>query len=72
MASESRTSSPPLCLGWRVGDDGKCCDEVEQQHDLHHHPLPPTGHGQHDVVLHLVSQGEVAAHSDREVNEEEN
>ena len=59
-------------LGRRVGDDWKCCYQVEEQHDLHHHPLPPTGHGQHDVVLHLVSQGEVAADCYREVYEEEN
>ena len=59
-------------LGGRVCDDWKCCDEMEEQHHLHHHPLPPAGHGQHDVVLDLVSQGEVAADSHREVYEEEN
>ena len=24
-------------LGGRVGDDGKGCDQVQQQHNLHHH-----------------------------------
>merc|ERR1711874_573941 len=28
-------------LGRRVGDDWKCCYQVEEQHDLHHHPLHP-------------------------------
>ena len=59
-------------LGWRVSNDRVGRDEVEQKHDLHHHSLPTAGHGLHDVVLHLVSQGEVAASSHGEIYEEEN
>ena len=55
-----------------VGDDGEGGDEVEEQHHLHHDPLPPLRHGQHDVVRHVVPQGEVTANSHREVYQEQN
>ena len=59
-------------LGGRVHDDGEGGDEVDQQHHLHHRPLPPPRHGEHDVVLHEVAQRVVAGHRHREVDEEQN
>ena len=55
-----------------VGDDGIGSDKVEEQHYLHHHPLPAAGHGQHDVVRDVVPQGEVTTSSHREVYQEQN
>ena len=43
---------------------------MEEQHDLHRDLDPAAGHGQHDVVLHLVTQGEVAA-GYREIEQEQ-
>ena len=59
-------------LGRRVGDDGVGRHEVEEQHDLHHHPLPAMGHRFHNVVLHVGSKSKVAASSHGEIYEEEN
>ena len=59
-------------LGWGVCDDGEGGYEVEEQHDLHHYPLPATGHGQHDVVRHVVTEGEVTTSSRREIYQEQN
>ena len=59
-------------LCWRVCDDGVGRDEVEEQHDLHHYPLPAARHGQHDVVRHVVTQGEVTTSSHREIYQEQN
>ena len=58
-----------LCRG--VGDDGVGGDEVEQQHHLHSDLLPAPGHGQHDVVSNLLTQGEVATRGHGEINAEQ-
>ena len=60
-------------LGRRIHDDGEGGDQVEEQHHLHHDPLPAPGHGQHDVVRDEARpQGVVAGHRHGEVDEEQN
>ena len=54
-----------------VGDDGVGGDQVEQEHHLHGDLLPAPGHGQHDVVSHVRTDGEVAAGGHGEINAEQ-
>ena len=59
-------------LGWRIHDNWEGGDEVDQEHDLHQDLLPASRHGHDNVVRDQVTQGVVAGHSHREVNQEQN
>ena len=45
---------------------------MEEEHDLHQDLGGAAGHGQHDVVLDAVTEREVAAPGNREVEKEQN
>ena len=59
-------------LSWRVCDDREGGNQVKEQHDLHQDLHPAGRHGQHDVVLHEVTEREITTSGNRDVKKEQN
>ena len=71
----TRTGGDVECIfkelrGW-IGDDGKCGDQVQQQHDLHSQAHVSVGDAQYDIGLACASERPVAAEGHWEVDQKQ-